>query len=76
MLSAGGSALEAVTEAVRRLEDDPAFDAGRGSVLTREGQVRAGKKWEEGAGRRLEGVSGVGRRLEVRQQVGRWSWTR
>jgi len=38
VLKKGGSALEAVTEAVRLLEDDPAFDAGKGSVLTKEGQ--------------------------------------
>ena len=25
---------------VRLLEDDPAFDAGKGSVLTKEGQVK------------------------------------
>ena len=36
-----------MTEAVRRLEDDPAFDAGRGSVLTREGKVRLGREEEE-----------------------------
>ena len=28
VLSQGGSALEAVTQAVKILEDDPAFDAG------------------------------------------------
>jgi len=39
VLKDGGSALEAVTEAVRLLEDDPTFDAGKGSVLTKEGQV-------------------------------------
>ena len=30
----GGTAIHAVEEAVRILEDDPAFDAGHGSVLT------------------------------------------
>ena len=34
VLRAGGSAIEAVTASVRVLEDDPVFDAGRGSVLT------------------------------------------
>ena len=29
---------------VRRLEDDPAFDAGKGSVLTKEGQVNYSTK--------------------------------
>jgi beta-aspartyl-peptidase (threonine type) len=33
----GGSALDAVTEAVRALEDNPLFNAGKGSVFTSEG---------------------------------------
>ncbi|VVD95761.1 beta-aspartyl-peptidase [Pandoraea iniqua] len=37
VLAAGGSALDAVTEAVRRLEDCPRFNAGRGAVFTHEG---------------------------------------
>ncbi len=37
ILAAGGSALDAVTEAVRLLEECPLFNAGRGSVLTRAG---------------------------------------
>src|SRR5947207_8343669 len=39
VLLAGGSALDAVEAAVRRLEDDPTFDAGAGSHLTRDGRV-------------------------------------
>jgi len=39
VLLSGGSALDAVTAAVMALEDDPAFDAGRGSVLTDSGKV-------------------------------------
>ncbi|MBX7041665.1 MAG: isoaspartyl peptidase/L-asparaginase [Ignavibacteria bacterium] len=34
VLTDGGSALDAVTETVRSLEDDPLFNAGRGSVFT------------------------------------------
>ncbi|VVE56782.1 isoaspartyl peptidase [Pandoraea horticolens] len=37
VLAAGGSALDAVTEAVRLLEDCPRFNAGRGAVFTHEG---------------------------------------
>ena len=37
ILADGGSALDAVSEAVRRLEDCPLFNAGHGSVLTAEG---------------------------------------
>jgi beta-aspartyl-peptidase (threonine type) len=37
VLARGGSALDAVATAVRTLEDDPAFNAGRGAALTRDG---------------------------------------
>jgi len=37
VLAAGGSALDAATEAVRLLEDCPLFNAGHGSVLTHAG---------------------------------------
>src|SRR4051812_44494981 len=39
ILAAGGAALDAVEAGVRLLEDDPCFNAGRGSVLTSEGHV-------------------------------------
>lgn len=39
VLAAGGSALEAVEAAVVVLEDDPRFNAGRGSCLTADGTV-------------------------------------
>jgi beta-aspartyl-peptidase (threonine type) len=38
-LRAGGSAPDAVEAAVRVLEDDPLFNAGRGAVFTAEGRV-------------------------------------
>lgn len=37
VLTAGGSALDAVSEAVRLLEDCPLFNAGKGAVYTRAG---------------------------------------
>lgn len=37
ILEAGGSALDAVSEAVRQLEDNPLFNAGRGAALTASG---------------------------------------
>jgi len=40
VLEAGGSAVDAVVAAIELLEDDPTFDAGRGSVLSAEGQVQ------------------------------------
>ncbi|MGY6629652.1 MAG: isoaspartyl peptidase/L-asparaginase family protein [Wenzhouxiangella sp.] len=39
ILAEGGSSLDAVTAAVRILEDAPEFNAGRGAVLTAEGRV-------------------------------------
>ena len=39
VLAAGGSALDAVEAAVRALEDNPDFNAGRGSVLNAAGEV-------------------------------------
>jgi beta-aspartyl-peptidase (threonine type) len=39
VLAPGGSALDAVVAAVVLLEDDPAFNAGLGSVLTEDGVV-------------------------------------
>jgi L-asparaginase / beta-aspartyl-peptidase len=40
LLARGASALEAVAEAVRALEDCPLFNAGRGSVLTADEKVQ------------------------------------
>ena len=62
VLARGGSALEAVVEAVVVLEDDPHFNAGLGSVLTVEGtlemdaSVMAGETLAAGA---VGVVSGV-----------------
>lgn len=39
VLTAGGSAVEAVEQAVKTLEDDPAFNAGRGACLNRDGEI-------------------------------------
>ncbi|HTE56205.1 MAG TPA: isoaspartyl peptidase/L-asparaginase [Kofleriaceae bacterium] len=39
ILSGGGSSVEAVCAAVRVLEDDPLFNAGTGSALSRDGTV-------------------------------------
>jgi beta-aspartyl-peptidase (threonine type) len=39
ILAAGGSSLDAVEAAIRVMEDNPAFNAGRGAVLNAEGQV-------------------------------------
>lgn len=66
ILRADGSALDAVTAAVRSLEDSPWFNAGRGSVLNREGHCEMDASIMEGATRRAGAVSGV---REVRNPV-------
>jgi len=48
VLSDGGRAIDAVEAAVRVLEDNPAFNAGRGSVLTTAGTVEMDASIMEG----------------------------
>jgi len=59
VLLAGGAALDAVEAAVRVLEDDPFFNAGRGSVLTRAGVVEMDALVVDGRGRRTGAVTMV-----------------
>jgi beta-aspartyl-peptidase (threonine type) len=59
MLATGGSALDAVTEAVAALEDDPLFNAGRGSVFTRAGTQEMDACVMDGIDRRAGAVAGV-----------------
>ena len=61
LLEQGASALDAVEAAVTRLEDDPAFDAGRGSFLTRDGRVQLDALLMDGATLRAGGVACVER---------------
>jgi beta-aspartyl-peptidase (threonine type) len=53
------AALDAVEAAARVLEDDPAFNAGRGSVLAADGQVELDAAIMDGAGRRAGAVAGM-----------------
>jgi beta-aspartyl-peptidase (threonine type) len=48
VLARGGRALDAVEAAVRSLEDDERFNAGRGSVLTQDGDVEMDASIMEG----------------------------
>ena len=57
----GGSALDAVEEAVVVMEDDETFDAGRGSFLNRDGKVQLDAFIMEGSTLRGGGVGGVER---------------
>jgi beta-aspartyl-peptidase (threonine type) len=59
VLAAGGNAVDAVTEAVAALEDDPLFNAGRGSVFTRAGTQEMDACVMDGAERRAGAVAGV-----------------
>src|ERR1700731_304619 len=58
-LERGGSALDAVEAAVVVMEDDEAFDAGRGSFLNREGRVQLDALIMDGATLRAGGVGCV-----------------
>ena len=60
-LERGGSALDAVEEAVVILEDDETFDAGRGSFLNRDGKVQLDAFIMDGATLRGGGVGCVER---------------
>ncbi|HMI41337.1 MAG TPA: isoaspartyl peptidase/L-asparaginase [Sphingomicrobium sp.] len=59
ILSAGGDALDAVEAAARVLEDDPAFNAGRGSVLAFDGHVELDAAIMDGRTRDAGAVAGV-----------------
>lgn len=59
VLDGGGSALDAVEEAVVIMEDDDTFDAGRGSFLNREGRVQLDALIMDGATLRAGGVGCV-----------------
>lgn len=59
LLEKGGSALDAVEEAVVIMEDDEAFDAGRGSFLNRDGKVQLDALIMDGATLRTGGVGCV-----------------
>ena len=61
VLDGGGSALDAVEEAVVIMEDDETFDAGRGSFLNRDGKVQLDALIMDGATLRAGGVGCVER---------------
>jgi L-asparaginase / beta-aspartyl-peptidase len=61
ILSGGGSSLDAVEAAVRVLEDNPNFNAGRGAVFTFEGTNELDASIMSGDGRTAGAVAGVTR---------------
>ena len=61
LLEKGASAVDAVEAAVAVMEDDEAFDAGRGSFLTSDGRVQLDALLMDGATLRAGGVACVER---------------
>ncbi len=59
ILSTGGSALDAVEAAIRPLEDDPNFNAGRGSVFTWDGRNEMDASIMDGRTRAAGAATGV-----------------
>ena len=55
----GGTSLDAVTTAVRILEDDPMFNAGHGAALTRDGAAELDAAIMEGREMRAGAVASV-----------------
>ena len=61
VLERGGSALDAIEEAVVVMEEDEVFDAGRGSFLTSDGHVQLDALMMDGSTLRAGGVGCVER---------------
>ncbi len=61
VLDRGGSSLDAVTTAVRMLEDDPLFNAGRGAGLTRDGTAELDASIMDGRDQKAGAVACVTR---------------
>jgi len=75
LLADGGSALDAVTLCVALLEDDPLFNAGRGSVLTAGGCVEMDAAIMDGRNLEAGAVAGV-RRVRNPVRAARAAMTR
>jgi beta-aspartyl-peptidase (threonine type) len=61
VLDSGGSAVDAVEAALKILEDDPLFNAGRGSVFTAEGKNEMDSSIMDGSNLMAGAVAGVTR---------------
>ena len=59
VLAGGGASLDAVTAAVKVMEDSPLFNAGKGSVFTNEGTNEMDASIMDGKDRRAGAVAGV-----------------
>jgi L-asparaginase len=61
LLLQGKSAIDAVTEGCKLLEDNPMFNAGTGSVLQSDGQIRMSAALMDGTTQTFSGVINVSR---------------
>jgi L-asparaginase len=61
LLQQGATAVEAVVHGCQLLEDDPRFNAGTGSVMQSDGQVRMSASLMDGEKQSLSGVINVSR---------------
>ena len=59
ILERGGSSLDAVAAAVRMMEDDPQFNAGRGAALDQNGDAELDSAIMDGRGPHAGAVAGV-----------------
>ncbi|HEY2712076.1 MAG TPA: isoaspartyl peptidase/L-asparaginase [Chthoniobacterales bacterium] len=59
VLTRGGSSLDAVEAAVRKLEDNPLFNAGKGAVFTHEGTNELDASIMDGKALRAGAIAGV-----------------
>jgi len=59
ILSGGGRSIDAVEAAIRALEDDPNFNAGRGAVFTYDGRNELDAAIMDGSDRSAGAVTGV-----------------
>jgi L-asparaginase / beta-aspartyl-peptidase len=59
ILNRGGTALDAVEATIRVLEDDPTFNAGRGSVLNADGEIEMDAAMMDGATLDIGGVAAL-----------------
>ncbi|MEM8777676.1 MAG: isoaspartyl peptidase/L-asparaginase [Cyanobacteria bacterium P01_G01_bin.49] len=61
LLNNGGSAVDAVVRGCQLLENDPSFNAGTGSVLQSDGQIRMSASLMEGMTQTFSGVINISR---------------
>jgi len=61
ILDRGGSSIDAIEAAIKLMEDDPLFNAGKGAVFTADGKNELDSSIMEGATMRAGAVAGVTR---------------